>query len=381
MDYELEPSRVDFLKALGAHLAERVAPRRAQLDSCGPEERARLMRDNIAGLGTHGFLAAMSIGNPPDLVGHYLALEETAKACPATCLSARASAFLCAGAISLFGSPGAKETYLPRLLSGEAVGALAYSEPGSGSDLGALGAVAESDAGVYLVDGEKDIVVNAPIAEVFVVLARTPEGPSLLVVEGGARGLEIGPCLDTLGIRGAPVGGVRMRRCEAACLLGREPGMGLEQLERLLSMGAVGAAALCVGIAHACMEISTERAKSRSAFGKPIGMFQDVGFKLADMFTLVDLSRLLALRAAWAFDTGERDAPVRAACAKLFSAEACSKVANWGMQIFAGHGYLAGSPIERLYRDARFGEICERTSEILRLTIANEELDRFAGFA
>jgi alkylation response protein AidB-like acyl-CoA dehydrogenase len=125
------------------------------------------------------------------------------------------------------------------------------------------------------------------------------------------------------------------------------------------------------------MEISTNQAKGRTAFGRPIGMYQDVGFRLADMFAYNDLGRMLALRAAWAFNTSEQGAEVLAACAKLFASEAVTKIADWGMQIFAGHGYLTGSDMERLYRDAKFGEICEGTSEMQRALIARTELDRF----
>jgi alkylation response protein AidB-like acyl-CoA dehydrogenase len=144
-------------------------------------------------------------------------------------------------------------------------------------------------------------------------------------------------------------------------------------------MGTVGIAALCVGIGMACMEISTNHAKSRTTFGRRIGMYQDVGFKLADMFAYNDLGRMLALRAAWALNTSEHGAAVLAASAKLFAGEAVTKIANWGMQIFAGHGYLAGSDMERIYRDAKFGEICEGTSEMQRALISKTEMDRYVG--
>jgi len=168
-----------------------------------------------------------------------------------------------------------------------------------------------------------------------------------------------------------------MNHCAAVGLLGGLPGKGWEQVTRLLTMGTVGIAALCVGIGTVCMEISTNQAKGRTALGKPIGMYQDVGFKLADMFTYNDLGRMLALRAAWALNISEHGAEGLAACAKLFASEAVTKIADWGMQIFAGHGYLAGSDMERLYRDAKFGEICEGTSEIQRALIARAELDRY----
>jgi alkylation response protein AidB-like acyl-CoA dehydrogenase len=127
------------------------------------------------------------------------------------------------------------------------------------------------------------------------------------------------------------------------------------------------------------MEKATAQAKSRKAFGKPIGAYQEVGFKLADMFTYNDLGRALGLRAAWAFNAKENEAEILAACAKVFSGEAVTKIANWATQVFSGHGYVKGSEIERLYRDARFCEFCEGTSEVLRTVIAKNELDKFQG--
>jgi alkylation response protein AidB-like acyl-CoA dehydrogenase len=387
MDYELDRTQAAFVEGIRANLKALTAERAALLDTSKPARRARLMRDNLGRLGSAGILRDLFVSGEAGLLGCYLASEEISRACPATCLSARASVFLCAGALALHGTQAQREAYLPGLLSGRTVGAFAYSEERSGSDLGAIGAEAGIKGGALVIDGVKDMVVNAPMADVLVVFARL-RGPggmdpvaSLFIVERGTKGLELGPPVETLGLRGAPMGRVKMEACETAGVLGGEPGRGMEQLEGLLSMGAVGIAGLCVGMAETCMEISTERARTRTASGRPIGMYQEIGFKLADMFALVDLSRMLALRAAWSFDAGESDAGVRAACAKLFASEACSKTVNWGMQIFAGHGYLAGSPMERLYRDARFGEICEGTSEILREAIAASELDRFAACA
>ncbi len=319
-----------------------------------------------------------------DLVEAYQAGEEIAKACPATFISARASAFLCAGALRLFGTPEQKARYIPPLLQAEMVGALAYSEALAGSDLQAITTSACQDGDGWLLNGAKDIVVNAPIADIILVLAYTDksagaeQGMSLFIVEKGAVGLDIGLPVETMGLRGVPIAAVSLHNCRPAGVLGGVAGQGYPQVQRLLTMGAVGIAALCVGIGSACLEIATSHAKTRSAFGKPIGLYQDVGFKLADMFTITDLGRLLALRAAWAINTGDHEADVLAACAKLFASEAATKVVDWGMQIFAGHGYLAGTEMERLYRDAKFGEICEGTSEIQRAFIAKNELDRFA---
>jgi alkylation response protein AidB-like acyl-CoA dehydrogenase len=335
------------------------------------------MKENLRRLAGSGCLAAGHQAEGLDLIAHYLAGEEAAKACPATFLSARASAFLCAGALKLFGTAAQKERYIPALLRADRVGALAYSEEGAGSDLAAAATAARHDGEAWLISGTKDIVVNGPIADVFIVLAGHENEASLFIVENTADGCAAAEPVETLGMRGAPIAAVSFNGCKAAGVLGGVPGRGREQLSHLLTLGGVGIAALCVGIGTACMERSVSRAKTRAAFGKPIGLYQDVGFKLADMFTLNDLGRMLALRAAWALNTKEPGADELAAGAKLFATEAATKIAGWAMQIFAGHGYLAGSDVERLYRDAKFGEICEGTSELQRTFIAQKELDRF----
>ena len=181
-----------------------------------------------------------------------------------------------------------------------------------------------------------------------------------------------------MGMRGAPLASVKFDNCTASGIVGDTPGKGYAQINHILELGHVGVAALSVGIGTACMEQATKHAKEKKAFGRSIGKYQEVGFKLADMFTNNDIGRSLALRAAWALDNNESEAGILAACAKLFAGEGTTKVANWAMQVFAGHGYLKGSAIERLYRDARFGEIFEGTSEIQRILIANNELDKFA---
>jgi alkylation response protein AidB-like acyl-CoA dehydrogenase len=384
MDYQFSPEQLKRQQELAAFCRAEIAPRTQMLDRSPRQDVGVCMRENLRSLARGGLLAAGQEGDAVDLVETYQAGEEIAKACPATFVSARASAFLCAGALRLFGTPEQKARYVPPLMQAEIVGALAYSEALAGSDLKAITTSACQDGDGWLLNGSKDIVVNAPIADVILVLAYTDKGAGaeqgmgLFVVEKGAVGLDIGLPIETMGLRGVPIAAVSLNNCRPSGVLGSVVGQGYRQVQRLLTMGAVGITALCVGIGSACLEISTSHAKTRTAFGKPIGLYQDVGFKLADMFTIIDLGRLLALRAAWAIDTGEHEAAVLAACAKLFAGEAATKVVDWGMQIFAGHGYLAGTEMERLYRDAKFGEICEGTSEIQRAFIAKNELDRYA---
>jgi alkylation response protein AidB-like acyl-CoA dehydrogenase len=385
IDYELTKDE-NALKLKAAEFSGRDLAQKAKLlDEVDRSEIPAMMKENLKKLAEAGLLAPGVSDGGVNLIENFIAGEEIAKACPSTWLSARASGFLCAGAISLFGTAEQKKKYLPELTRGAKIGCLAYSEPNAGSDLSSIATVAVPLNGHWVVGGLKDIVVNAPIADIFLVLSWTDRnagpaaGMSLFILHKGTHGLSAGKPLDMMGMRGSPVSSVNLENCEAGEVLGNVPGKGFAQVARLLEMGRVGAAALCVGIGTACMEKATAQAKSHKAFGKPIGVYQEVGFKLADMFAFNDLGRMLSLRAAWAFNKNEPEAEIFAACAKVFAGESVTKISNWATQVFSGHGYIKGTDIERLYRDARFCEFCEGTSEVLRIAIAKNELDKFKG--
>ncbi len=383
MDFQFSPEETKLQQDAAAFCLREIAPGAQVLDGCLPEMACALMKENLKALGASGLLDTGRAGSGPDMVRHYIAGEEIAKACPATFLSARASAFLCAEAIELFGTEGQKARYLPSLLKGETVGALAYSEDQAGTDLTGIETKAVKVGDTWLINGTKNLAVNAPIADVLLVLALSGEkseggAMGLFIVEKHAEGLSIGKGAETLGLRGLPMAPLVMDGCVTQGPLGDAGGRGFSQVNTLLSLGTVGITALCVGIGTACMELATGHARSRTAFGRRIGLFQDVGFKLADMFAYNDLGRMLGLRAAWGMNQGEPEASIMGAGAKLFASEGAVKIVNWGMQIFAGHGYLSGSGIEKLFRDAKFGEICEGTSEMQRSLIAATELDRWA---
>ena len=309
------------------------------------------MRENLRLLAKGGWLAASQEGGAVDLVEAYQAGEEIAKACPATFISVRASAFLCAGALRLFGTPEQKARYIPPLMQAEVVGALAYSEALAGSDLKAITTSARPDGDGWLLNGAKDIVVNAPIADIILVLAYNDksagaeQGMSLFIVEKGAVGLDIGFPVETMGFRGVPIAAVSLNDCRPSGVFGGCRRAGVSPGSSSADHGyGRHRCSVCRDRERLHGDRHAADAKTRTAFGKPIGLYQDVGFKLADMFPPVtDLGRLLALRAAWAINTGEHEADVLAACAKLFASEAATKVVDWGMQIFAGHGYLAGN--------------------------------------
>lgn len=384
MDYELNDVEKKLQQDASAFCVKEIAPSAQGLDDASKSEVSTTIRGNLSKLAGAGLLGAGIENGGIDLVKHYVAGEMLAKACPATFLSARASTFMCGGLLNLFGTPEQKERYLTALINADTVGAVAYTEAGAGSDLTGITTVAVKEGDAWRLNGVKDIVANAPIADVMLVLAYTDQeagaekGLSFFIVEKDAPGLSVAEPLETMGLRGLPLAAVTFENCEAKELLGGNPGAGYGQIKKMLSMGTVGIAALSVGIGSACMERSTQQAKNRKAFGRKIGSFQEVGFKLADMFTLNDLSKMLALRAAWGMNSDENEAEILGACAKIFATESATKIANWAMQIYAGHGYIKGSDIEKLYRDAKFGEICEVPSEIQRTIIAKCDLDKFA---
>lgn len=382
IDYELKEAEAQIKTRALDFATKELAPNAAKLDAASRADAAVLMKQNLKKLASAELLASGISEAGIDLVTHFVVGEEIAKACAATWLSARTTGFRCAGAIALFGTAEQKARYLTPLMKGEITGAVAYTEDGAGSDLEAISSSAVLDGGAWKVDGRKDLAINAPIADVFLVLAWTDKAESaasIFIVDKGAEGLKIGEAVETLGICGCPVAPISFNNAAASGILGGEAGKGLAQVAKILEMGRVGVAALSVGIGTACMEKATVQAKTRKAFGKPIGSYQEVGFKLADMFTFNDLGRTLSLRAAWALNNNENEAEILAACAKVFAGEGVTKIANWAMQVFAGHGYVKGSDIERLYRDARFCEFCESTSEVLRTVIAKNELDKFKG--
>lgn len=265
------------------------------------------------------------------------------------------------------------------------MGAIAYTEEEAGSDLGGIKTRATRDGQGWTISGSKNLVTNAPLADVFLLLAWTDEGAGLaegltfFLVERGAPGLSVGPATATLGLRGAPVASITLADCpvSAETILGGQTGQGFGQLQVTLTHIRLAIATLSVGLGVAAMEESTRWAKTRKAFGKPIGIFEGVGAKLAHMFTLNDLGRLMTQKAAWALEQADPQAPVLAAAAKVFTSEAGREIAHLAMQVHGGHGYLQGTLAERIYRDARFAELAFGTSELLRAEIAKDSLDRY----
>ncbi|MCX5836989.1 MAG: acyl-CoA dehydrogenase family protein, partial [Deltaproteobacteria bacterium] len=346
------------------------------------EEAAARMRNTLKKIAGAG---GMDLLLGDDLLGRCIAGEELARACPSTFLTAMTSATAFGRVVKRFGTKAQQERYLPLLAAGEKIGAFACTEAEAGSDLGGMKTTAARKDGRWLLQGEKDLVTNAPLADTFLVLAWTDrdagleKGLNLFLIDREAEGMTLGKPVETMGLRGALTSGIRLENCMMTdeALLGGTAGAGWNRMQAILEEIKLGVSAMCVGVGMACMEESTRHAKGKKAFGKPIGLFEGVGAKLATMFTFNDLGRMMTCRAAWAMEQGDPEGPVLASCAKLFTSEAVGRIADLAMQVHGGHGYLKGAVVERLYRDARFAAIAWGTSEMQRAFIAKDSLDRF----
>lgn len=359
-----------------------IAPIAAEFDESG-----EFPLDTIRKMGEMGFMgieiAEKYGGAGMDTIAYVLALEEICKADAAhgTIMSVNNSLY-CYG-IERFGTEDQKEKYLIPVASGEAIGAYSLTEPMSGSDAATMRSRAFREGDVYLLNGRKSWVSSAPMADFFVVFMLTaPEkghkGASAFLVDPKKDGFSLGKTEPKLGIRASATSEILFEdyRCPLANRLGEE-GDGFKIAMAVLDAGRIGIAAQALGIAEAAYEASLQFAREREAFGRKIGQFQGISFKIADMKTRIEASRLLTYQAALAKqhakETGERYT-LEASMAKLFASETAMFCAHAAVQIHAGMGYSKELPVERYFRDAKITEIYEGTSEIQRLVISRNEL-------
>lgn len=274
-----------------------------------------------------------------------------------------------------FGNEGQKARYLPRLLTGKSLASFTLTEPASGSDAGTMATTAEKKGGEYAINGSKMFITNAGDADLYMVFAKTPKGPSCFMVDSPNRGMSFGSNLKKLGMKGSRTSEVVFSDCRVPeeNLVGVE-GKGADYAKDILHGARVIVAALNVGIAQIAYEKSLAYAKSRKAFGKSIAEFQLIREKIADMKTEIDAGRLLYFYAAMLKDSGV-DYSSEASQAKVFATEMSLRVCDEAIQIFGGYGYTTDD-LHRHWRDARLLTIGEGTSEVLRLLIARRELAR-----
>ena len=279
-----------------------------------------------------------------------------------------------AGPISLFGTPEQRRTWLVQTRKGEAISAFALSEPASGSDVANISTTARRDGGDYVIDGEKTWISNGGIADIYVVFARTGEGPgakglSAFIVPAAASGLDIAERIEVIAPH--PLARLRFQNCRvpASNMIGK-PGEGFRIAMATLDVFRCTVGASALGFARRALEEAASRAANRHLFGAPLGSLQMVQGHLADMAVDVDASALLVYRAAWTKDKGAARVTREAAMAKLYATEAAQRVIDAAVQLHGGDGVRSGHPVEKLYREIRALRIYEGASDVQKVVIA-----------
>jgi alkylation response protein AidB-like acyl-CoA dehydrogenase len=295
-------------------------------------------------------------------------------------LSVAAHNSLCTGHTYLAGNDEQKKKWLPKLTSGEWIGAWGLTEPGSGSDASAMRTIAVKDGNDWVINGTKNFITNATYADLSVILAVTDRkdqkhGITAFAIERDRKGIRPGKKENKLGMRVSDTAELVMEDCRVpdANRLG-QIGYGFIDAMKVLDGGRISIAALAVGVARGAFEAARDYARQRTAFGHPIGDFQAIQFMLADMATEIDAARLLCYRSAALKDAGERVTQY-SAMAKLYASEVAVRATERGVQIFGGYGFVKDFPAEKYYRDVKLCTIGEGTSEIQRLIIARHVLN------
>ncbi len=355
---------------------DRVAPIAAEIDRT--DEFPRYLWPEMGALGLHGITVPEEFGGAGlGYLAHCVAIEEVSRASASVGLSYGAHANLCINQISRNGSEEQKRRYLPKLISGEHLGALAMSEPGAGSDVVSMKLRAEKRGDRWVLNGTKMWITNAHYAETLVVYAKTdpaagPKGITAFIVEKGFKGFTPAQKLDKLGMRGSPTSELVFEDCEVPeeNVLGAVNG-GVRVLMSGLDYERAVLAAGPIGIMQAAMDVVLPYVHERKQFGQSIGEFQLIQGKLADMYTQMNAARAYVYTVARACDAG-RASRKDAAGAILFAAETATRLALDSIQILGGNGYINDYPTGRLLRDAKLYEIGAGTSEIRRMLIGRE---------
>ena len=355
---------------------EEIAPKSAEVDRSNdfPMELWEMMGN----LGLHGITISEEFGGVDmGYLAHCVAVEEISRANAAIGMSYGAHSNLCINQIYRWGNEQQKNKYLPKLISGEHIGSLAMSEPSAGSDVVSMKLKAEKRNDYYLLNGSKMWITNGPDAETLVVYAKTdvsagPKGITAFLIEKGMEGFSTGKKLDKLGMRGSNTSELIFENCEVPYenVLGEE-GKGVNVLMSGLDYERVVLAAGPVGIMAGAMDVVVPYIHEREQFGKPIGTFQLMQGKIADMYTTMNACRSYVYAVAKACDEGQTTRKDSAGCI-LYAAEKATQIALEAIQCLGGNGYINDYPTGRLLRDAKLYEIGAGTSEIRRMLIGRE---------
>ena len=334
----------------------------------------------LAELGLMGVQFQESYGGAGmSAVDYCICIEELARVDPSISLSVAAHNGLGAAHIAMFASEAQKQRYLVPLATGQRLAAWGLTEPGSGSDAAAMRTTAVLDGDHWVLNGTKAFITHGKSADTMVIMAvtdktRGSKGITAFIVERGAPGLLAGKKEDKLGMRASETCEVILQNCRVPAdqVIGEE-GQGFIQTLQVLDAGRIGIAALAVGLAQGAYEAARDYAAERSQFGRRIGSFQSIRWKLLDNASRVEAARLLTYRAAWLKDQGRRTT-LESSMAKLYASESAVRASEDAVQIFGGYGFVKDYPAEKYFRDVKLTTIGEGTSEVQRLVIARQLL-------
>ena len=378
MDFQLTDEQLQLKKSIRDFSEREIGPHVMEWDEAGnfPMEIVKEL----------GKMGVMGIIFPPEYGGaglgyveYVIAVDEISRVDGSIGITVAAHNSLCSNHIFQAGNEQQKRKFIPKLATGEFLGAWGLTEPGSGSDAGGARMSAVHKAGGWLLNGTKTFITNGHYADVIVVIAVTDKtahthGLSAFVLEKGTKGFRPGKKENKLGLRASDTSELIFEDCWLPndALLGKE-GDGFIDAMRILDGGRISIAALGLGMAQGAYEAALKYSKQRKQFGKSISDFQAIQWKLADMVTEIDAARLLTMRAASMKDAGLKTT-LESSMAKLFAGEVAVKCANEGVQIHGGYGFIKDYPAEKYYRDVKLCTIGEGTSEIQRLVIARQIL-------
>ncbi|PIC66787.1 acyl-CoA dehydrogenase [Sporosarcina sp. P21c] len=374
MDFKLSEEHEMIRKMVRDFAQKEVAPTAAQRDE--DETFDMDIFHKMAELGLTGIPWPEEYGGiGSDYLAYVIAVEELSRVCASTGVVLSAHTSLAGWPLFKYGNEEQKQKYLRPLAEGTKMGAYCLTEAGSGSDAGGMKTTAKLDGDDYVLNGSKIFITNGGIADTYIVFAVTdPEskhkGTSAFIVESTFEGFSVGKKEKKMGIRSSPTTEVVLDNCRVPKenLLGEE-GDGFIIAMKTLDGGRNGIAAQAVGIAQGALDAAVDYSKERTQFGKPIVANQGISFKLADMATAIEASRLLTYQAAW-LESNDLPYGKASAMAKLMAGDTAMKVTTEAVQVFGGYGYTKDYPVERYMRDAKITQIYEGTQEIQRLVIS-----------
>ncbi len=376
MEFTLSENQIMIAEMIRKFGEENIRPKLMEWDEA--QEFPVPVMKKLGELGLLGVLVPTEYGGSGFGYFEYVtALTEIGKICGSICLSVAAHNSLCTGHILQFGNEEQKKKYLPKLATGEWIGAWGLTEQNTGSDAGGMLTTAVQDGDYFILNGSKNFITHAISGDVAVVIVRTGEkgdahGMSAFIIEKGTKGFSSGKKENKLGMRASETAELIFQDCRVHKdqLLGKV-GEGFIQAMKVLDGGRISIAAVSLGIARGAYEAALKYSKERHQFGKPISAFQAIAFKLADMATEIDAAELLTFKAADLKNRGEKVTKA-SAFAKYYASEVAVRVSTEAVQIFGGYGYTKDFPAEKFYRDSKLCTIGEGTSEIQKLVISRE---------